>query len=132
MANGFNMDGAKAVEVVTRWRKWMFTKPYQDGSLKLREKQRIKVYHKDTNRMNAMVIRQDKDWCRDIFMSHKSWQLRILWLFTSLYEERYERPTSSPWDSLWKHGKFERTLRSSVFSPILLSACPVCIPTTFF
>lgn len=101
----FAIDEAKAVEVVTRWRKWMSTKPYRDGSLKLREKQRINVYRKDSNRMNAMVVGQDDDWRWHIFMRHTPWQLRLLWLYANLFEERYERPTCSPWDSLWKHWK---------------------------
>jgi len=101
----FEIDEAKAIEVVTRWRKWMSTGPYRDGSLKQREKLRINIYHKDADRMNAMVTEKDNDWRWHVFMRDTPWQLRKLWLYEILFGERYERSTCSPWDSLWKHWK---------------------------
>lgn len=101
----FETDEVQAVEVITRWRKWMSTKPYRDGRLKQWEKLRINLYHKDSDRMNAMVTGKDENWRLDIFMRDTPWQLRRLWLSATLFDERYERPTCSPWDSLWKHWK---------------------------
>lgn len=98
----------------------MSTKPYRDGSLKHREKLKINIYRKDTDRMNAMVTGEDEDWRWDIFMRDTPWQLCRLWLYANLFQERYERPTCSPWDSLLKHWK-SNVLFALVF--FLLSCC---------
>lgn len=101
----FKIDEIKAVELVTRWRKWMEAKPYQDRSLIQKEKRRINLYYKSPDRMNAMVIGNDEDWSWDVFMEDTLWQFCRLWVYANFFIERYQRPTGSPWDSLWKHWK---------------------------
>jgi hypothetical protein len=101
----FRIDELKAVEVVTRWRKWMEAKPYQDGSLIQKEKRRINLYDKNPDHMKAMVIGNDEDWSWDVFMEDTLWQSCKLWVYANFFVERYERPTCSSWDSLWKHWK---------------------------
>lgn len=96
----FEISPKKAIEVVTRWKKWMGMEPYLGGVLVRREKVRIDLYRKKKD----MVHRNEKDWRWDLFLEDTHLQRCRLWLQGNFLGAR-EKSTCSPCGSLWKHWK---------------------------
>lgn len=100
----FEMEEAKAKEVVRRWRDWMNKDPYCDGILRSRERLRIEYYANDPERMSMMVCKESPEaWLWDRFMDLSNWNIHKFWIRTKLFGLRSERLTYSRWDSFWKH-----------------------------
>ncbi|KAL2036503.1 hypothetical protein N7G274_010769 [Stereocaulon virgatum] len=119
----FEIEEAKACEVVKRWRDWMRTDPYCNTNLRPTEEARIEHYAPNAELMAAMTVQVEKDknireggrhvanevledtdtWRWDEFMAFPRWKLHMLLLYKELFEARVSRSTCSRWDSLCKY-----------------------------
>ena len=119
----FEIEEAKACEVVKRWREWMRTDPYCNRNLRPTEEARIAHYAKNADLMAAMIVQVEKDktirsegryvrhtvledtdtWRWDEFMAFPRWKLCLLLLHKVLFGARISRSTCSRWESLCKY-----------------------------
>ncbi|MCJ1297545.1 hypothetical protein MMC08_000332 [Hypocenomyce scalaris] len=101
----FEIDKAKALEVVRRWRKWMTEEPHCNGLLRVREELRIRSYSKNSHRLKSLISKDDKGneiWRWDVFMRCSQWQFQLLQLRSWFRDRRFNKGTNdwSRWDSL--------------------------------
>ena len=57
----FEIEEAKACEVVKRWREWMRTDPYYNRNLRPTEEARVARYAKNADLIAAMIVQVEKD-----------------------------------------------------------------------
>ena len=131
----FEIDEAKACEVVKRWREWMRTDPYCNRNLRPTEEARIAHYAKNADLMAAMIVQVEKDktirregrdvrnkvledtdtWCWNEFMAFPRWKLYLLLLYKVLFGARILRSTCSRWESLCKYWQSNVLLIATFF-----------------
>lgn len=99
----FEIDQAKAFEVVGRWREWISMGPYSDGSLRPREQFRINYYANNPRRMEKMETVTGDDWRWDEFMTFPGWRYWYAWIRDEFFRERLEASNRSRYDSLCKY-----------------------------
>ena len=115
----FEIDQAKALEVLGRWRKWISMGPYSDGSLRPREQSRINYYANNPRRMGTMETVTGNDWRWDEFMIDPGWRYWYSWIRDEFFRERLEASNRSRFDSLCKYWQSNLLFCLGVF---LLSA----------
>ena len=99
----FAISQIKASEVINRWRKWISSRPYIEGTLRHTEHLKIDYY-------NGCAAFQWTD-----FVEFPVWKLLYIWLNDELHRSRPGKPGCSRWDSLCKHWKSNLTFYVACF-----------------
>ena len=135
----FEIDKAKALEVVRRWRKWMAEEPHCNGVLRHKEELRISSYSKNTHRMKSLISKDDKGneiWRWDVFMRYSQWQFRRLQLRSWFRDRRFNKGKNdwSRWDSLCEYWDSNMLLYLAffVFSSFLFAVADFLPPVFTF
>lgn len=126
----FEIDEEKALEVVSRWKKWIRTRPYYKRTLRATEEMRIKIYCHKPEKMKDMQIAGSNEWRWDVFMCHTEWELRWLGIRDLIAGEPLRRSTrrghGSYWD-LWQ-ARVQLHLMLSLVAYILSVIEPAFLP----
>lgn len=101
----FEIDQAKALKVVERWKEWISKDPYCGGALKPIWQWRIDYYASNARRMERMETVDGEDWRWDEFMAFTELEYWCSCTWHGFIRERLEASSCSRFDSLCKHWK---------------------------
>ena len=99
----FEIDMNRATKTVARWRSWMNTKPYCNGTLRNQQELRINYYDREPLRMKVTRRSEAEDWHWNQFMRCPTWRFWWLQVQAWIFDERSRNSTCSVWDSLKSH-----------------------------